>query len=97
MALFPLLRKQSVGALYFDEASGKCMDSASEKDSRVVYFESSNPDNLHMRVSKTPSGEARVLFYTWDRSEHALKHRHTSPEPLVRGNSGIYVLYIHKS
>ena len=54
-----------------DEASGKSMDSASEKDSRVVYFESSNPEELHMRVAKTPSGESRVLSYTWDRSEHA--------------------------
>ena len=64
-------------------------DSASEKESRVVYFESADPDKPEMRVAMTSEAEEKVLSYAWDRSEHA--HKHTSPEPLGRANSGTYI------
>ena len=55
---------------------------------QIAYFESAEPRKPRMRVAKTKE----VSHSSWDRSEHA--HKHTSPEPLGRANSGTY---IHKA
>ena len=74
---------QFVGALHVESPSGKEIDS-----DQIVYFESAEPRKPRMRVAETKE----VSHYSWDRSEHA--HKHTSPEPLGKANSGTY---IHKA
>ena len=55
--------------MYTNSASGKPI--SPQNESRIVYFESANPDEPNMRVATTTEAEDIVLRYSWDRSEHA--------------------------